>query len=275
MRIKKNKIIDDFGDEWEKFNQSQLDKNELLKIYNDYFDIFPWDRINKKSYGIDIGCGSGRWSKISAKKVESLTLLDASYKSIETAKKLLINEDNIDYILADVTSIPLDSNKYDFGYSLGVLHHVPKINRALDEIYRILKPGAPFLIYLYYSLENEPRWYQYLWRISDFFRKIISNKKLSSIKMLICEIIALTVYWPFAKISLILEKCKVNFSRVPLSYYRNKSFYTMRTDALDRFGTTYEKRYSKYEIQEMLTKSGFKSIKFSSTKPFWCALCYK
>ena len=59
MSVKKNKIVDDFGKEWEKFNQIQLDQNELLKIYNDYFDIFPWDQLSKKSHGIDIGCGSG------------------------------------------------------------------------------------------------------------------------------------------------------------------------------------------------------------------------
>ena len=39
MNSKNNKIVDDFGDEWEKFNQIDLDEIELLKIYNDYFDM--------------------------------------------------------------------------------------------------------------------------------------------------------------------------------------------------------------------------------------------
>jgi hypothetical protein len=62
---------------------------------------------------------------------------------------------------------------------------------------------------------------------------------------------------------------------MPLSYYRNKSFYTMRTDSLDRFGTTYEKRYSKVEIEKLLLLHGFHSIRFSNAKPYWCALAYK
>ena len=33
----KKKIITDFGDEWEKFNQIELDKKELSKIFQDYF----------------------------------------------------------------------------------------------------------------------------------------------------------------------------------------------------------------------------------------------
>ena len=49
----------------------------------------------------------------------------------------------------------------------------------------------------------------------------------------------------------------------------------MRTDALDRFGTTYEKRYNKSEITELLKKHGFNLIKFSSSKPYWCVVCLK
>jgi len=49
----------------------------------------------------------------------------------------------------------------------------------------------------------------------------------------------------------------------------------MRTDALDRFGTLIEKRFSKEEITEMMLKSGLKNIVFSSTKPYWCAVGIK
>ena len=77
-----------------------------------------------------------------------------------------------------------------------------------------------------------------------FFRKLIC--KLPKIpKMLICDIIAITIYLPLSRISLIFNHFGFKVDRLPLSYYRNKSIYTMRTDSLDRFGTSYEKRYSK------------------------------
>jgi hypothetical protein len=103
---------------------------------------------------------------------------------------------------------------------------------------------------------------------------MISNLP-KNLKMIICEIIAFLLYFPIARISFYLEKLNFNVSNIPLSYYRNKSFYTMRTDSLDRFGTTYEKRYSKKDITKMLLSKGFVSIKFSEKKPFWCALAYK
>ena len=61
----------------------------------------------------------------------------------------------------------------------------------------------------------------------------------------------------------------------PLSNYYNKSFYTMRTDALDRFGTRLEQRFSYNQIKEMMVKSGLESIKFSNKEPFWCAVGYR
>ena len=49
----------------------------------------------------------------------------------------------------------------------------------------------------------------------------------------------------------------------------------MRNDALDRFGTKVEKRYSKIKITFMMKKAGLHRIKFSKKKPFWCAVGYK
>jgi hypothetical protein len=46
----------------------------------------------------------------------------------------------------------------------------------------------------------------------------------------------------------------------------------MRTDALDRFGTKIEKRFSRNEIEIMMKKSQLKNIKFSNKQPYWVAI---
>ena len=66
-----------------------------------------------------------------------------------------------------------------------------------------------------------------------------------------------------------------NVKNFPLSYYKNLSFYTMRTDSRDRFGTNLEKRYTKKQIKNMLKKAGLYNIKFSKKAPFWCAVGFK
>ena len=83
-------------------------------------------------------------------------------------------------------------------------------------------------------------------------------------------------YYPLAKISKFLEHFfNFNVENIPLSSYLNLSFYTIRTDSLDRMGTNIEKRFSKKEIEIMLLECGFQNISFSSDVPSWVAICYK
>ena len=49
----------------------------------------------------------------------------------------------------------------------------------------------------------------------------------------------------------------------------------MRTDALDRFGTSLEQRFTRDEIKQMMCNAGLENIKFSDSKPFWVAVGFK
>jgi exonuclease III len=69
-----------------------------------------------------------------------------------------------------------------------------------------------------------------------------------------------------------MEKLGVNVSNFPLTAYRHRSFYVMRTDALDRFGTRLEQRFTQVQIREMMEAAGLRDIRFSDHAPFWCAV---
>ena len=127
---------------------------------------------------------------------------------------------------------------------------------------------------MYYSFDNKPTWFYLVWKITDLIRKIISRLP-SKVKNIVTDIIALIIYLPFSKLSFIFDKLNINTSKVPLSFYKDKSFYTMRTDSRDRFGTILEKRFSKLQIKEMMERANLQNIKFSDQEPFWCAIGYK
>ena len=116
--------------------------------------------------------------------------------------------------------------------------------------------------------------YKLIWKFSEIFRKFISKQNFF-LKSIICDLIAILIYFPLSKISIIFDLFGFKVDNFPLSYYRNKSFYIMRNDSLDRFGTKYEKRYSKKEIINLFKKTGFKNIKISNHRPYWCAVGYK
>lgn len=273
MILKENIDIDTvegFGDEWERFDQSTLAPEEHLRLFDHYFNIFPWEALPENAIGYDLGCGSGRWASLVAPRVHQLHCIDPS-SALEVAKRNLAGFDNCVFHHADVGQIPIDDNSMDFGYSLGVLHHVPDTQAALSSCVSKLRPGAPFLIYLYYSFDNRPVWFRLVWRLSDILRRVVS-KLPNSLRFAVSQVLACLVYWPLARFARLLERLGVAIDSIPLSSYRDLSFYTMRTDALDRFGTRLEKRFSKRQIEDMMKVSGLTNICFSDDIPYWCAV---
>jgi ubiquinone/menaquinone biosynthesis C-methylase UbiE len=277
VAVKQNadqKVIDDFGAEWAKFDQTGLSEAEQRALFDDYFSIFPWHKLPPTAKGMDVGCGSGRWANLFAPKVGHLLLVDPAAAALNVAKHKLRQRDNVSFHHADVAHLPGADGEFDFAYSLGVLHHVPDTAMAIRSVSEKLKPGAPFLVYLYYALDNRPAWFRGLWRISNVVRNAIAAAP-RPVKHLLCEAIAATVYWPLARIAKLAEAVGLNAHQFPLHFYRHLSYYTMRTDALDRFGTTLEQRFTRPQIKAMLEQAGFVDVQFRDGEPYWCAVGIK
>jgi ubiquinone/menaquinone biosynthesis C-methylase UbiE len=264
-------VIEDFGAEWERFDQHLLHEDERERLFAAYFAIFPWDALPPSPRGMDIGCGSGRWAKSVAPRVGHLMAVDPAAAALQVARRNLAAHANISFHNADVDHLPAEDGSLDFAYSLGVLHHLPDTAHAIATVARKLKPGAPFLIYLYYALDNRPRWFRALWRLSNALRGVISAAP-RPLKILACEAIAAVIYWPLARGAYIAERLGMDARNFPLSAYRQLSYYTMRTDALDRFGTRLEHRYTRDQIRSMLERAGFFDIAFHEGEPYWCAV---
>lgn len=265
-------VVAGFGDEWSRFDQSELSNAELATMFENYFNIFPWESLPPNPIGFDLGCGSGRWAKVAATKVGKLHLIDPS-DAIEIARSNLAGAENCEFHRASVDSIPLQDNSCDFGYSLGVLHHIPDTVNGLQKCVDKLKSGAPFLLYLYYRFDNRPFWFRAIWKASDVLRQGISRLP-HGLRFLVSQMLAGIVYFPLARFALLLERFGADVKNLPLSQYRKNTFYTMRTDALDRFGTRLEKRFTKDEMREMMVRVGLRDIRFSETT-FWTAVGFK
>jgi SAM-dependent methyltransferase len=248
------KTVQSFGEEWNVFND--FSKQEIQKIGNDYFDLLTIDCSN--FVALDVGCGSGRWSLYLSPRV-----------------KFLRDLKNIRVTQAGVDHLPFPDNTFDLVYSLGVLHHVPDTPSAIQHCFEKTKHGGYFLLYLYYNHENRGFIFRFIFRCSNLLRKIISLFPFG-MKKVTCDLIASLIYWPLAKLSTIVALFSISLaSKLPLSYYKKTGFFVMRNDALDRFGTPLEKRFSKSEIDKMLKHVGFVNIQFSPHEPYWHVLAQK
>lgn len=265
--------VSSFGDEWSRFDQNSMPEQEVRKVFEEYFSVFPWSILPENAEGFDMGCGTGRWARVVAPRVGRLHCIDPSV-ALDIAKANLTDHDNLTFHRASVDEHCLPPSSQDFGYSLGVLHHVPDTETAIRSCVELLKPGAPLLLYLYHAFDNRTWWFRVIWRLSDVGRRLIC-KLPRHLKHAVTNVIALLVYLPLASLSRVLEKLGRDVGNIPLSYYRAHSFYTMRTDARDRFGTHLEHRFSKRQIMEMMERSGLIDIRFSDAAPFWCSVGIK
>ena len=260
-----------FGDEWHRYDQTGLPEADLQDAFARYFSIFPWSQLPAGAEGFDMGCGSGRWAQLVAPRVGRLHCVDPSGPALAVARRNLAALGNVDFEQAATGTTALGPGSQDFGYSLGVLHHIPDTAAALRDCVRLLKPGAPCLVYLYYDFDNRPWWFRLVWKASELVRAVVCRLP-AALKPWPTTLLAVVVYWPLARWALLLETLGLNVSNLPLSFYRDKSFYFMRTDSRDRFGTPLERRFSRRAIAAMMAEAGLTDIAFRDSEPFWCAV---
>ena len=265
-------VIDSFGHEWATYNYGETETSEALDAqFMAYCAPIDLTQFNPKtSLAGDFGAGSGRWSSRLSPHFSLVYALEPSDGANSVLKNKFSNDPKIVVLQETVgsNSIPLAS--LDLAMSLGVLHHIPDTGLAIKDVSRRIKPGGVFLCYLYYSLENKPAYYKMIFKAVDGVRRVISVLP-QRLKQFVTSLIAGVVYWPLARLSKVLNKFGINTSNVPLHHYADMPFVMLANDALDRFGTTLEQRFSKAEITEMLRVANFdiSTLKFSDKEPFW------
>lgn len=266
--------VDGFGAEWKRFDFEGHSDAELNDVFSQYFSLVDWSKLPPDARAFDVGCGTGRWAKLVAPRVSELHCVDASSEALGVARTKLARQSNVRFHHASVAEMPIADGTMDFGYSLGVLHHVPDTRAALRTCATKLKPGGQFLVYLYYALDNRGPLFRNLWKASNLVRLALSRSPFK-VRAAAADVLAGAVYWPLARTARALARAGVDVDAFPLSYYRERSFYVMRNDALDRFGTRLEQRFSKAEIAAMLLDAGFVDVRFREGAPYWCALATK
>ncbi len=266
-------VVESFGEEWLKFNH--FDERTINTIAAEYFDIITDQMVNKNTYAIDIGCGTGRWSKYLSKKAGFVECVDPS-KALYAADLLLADADNVRLTQASTESLPFEDDTFDFAMSIGVLHHIPDTQKAMMDCVKKVKKGGYFYCYLYYSLDNR-RWpYKAMFHASNLLRKGVS-KMPAKLKKVTCDLLAITLYMPWVLTARLFVKLGLRkiARTLPLAAYENKSFFVIRNDSLDRFGTTLEQRFSKKEVITMMTNCGLSNIIVSNNTPYHHAVGQK
>jgi SAM-dependent methyltransferase len=265
-------VIDSFGHEWAAFDYAESETDEALDAqFMAYCTPIDLTQFNSKSsVAADFGAGSGRWASRLLPHFSLVYALEPSDGANKVLKNKFSKESRMKILQETVGANSIPTESLDFAMSLGVLHHIPDTGLAIKDVANKIKSGGIFLCYLYYKLDNKPLYYRGLFWGSNSLRWVISRLPYA-LRRFITQAIASLVYFPLARTAKLLEKRGKNASNFPLHHYANMPFVMLQNDALDRFGTRLEQRFSKKEITEMLGNAGFdlSTLKFSDIEPFW------
>ena len=265
-------VIISFGHEWEVFDYAETETDDALNAqflaYSSPIDLGQFN--SSASVAADFGAGSGRWTSRLLPYFSTVYSLEPSEGANKVLKNKFASEVRVKILQETVGANSIPSKSLDLAMSLGVLHHIPDTGLAIRDVSSKIKSGGYFLCYLYYKLENKPFFYRGLFWASNSLRWVISRMPYA-MRRLIARLIAGAIYLPLARTSNILRIRGKDVSNFPLHHYADMPFVMLQNDALDRFGTRLEQRFSKKDIISMLDIAGFdlSTLTFSEREPFW------
>jgi SAM-dependent methyltransferase len=112
---------------------------------------------------LDVGCGNGYVLANYASEGAEVFGIDITEAGIDLCRKRFEYRGlSGNFRVADAQELPFTDNTFDCVCSMGVLHHVPDTQKALDEIHRVLKPGGRLILMFYHRHSAK---YQFKYRV--------------------------------------------------------------------------------------------------------------
>ena len=110
--------------------------------------------------GVGLGADHQRFAAVGA----CLTGVDLTERAVaHTGQRLAASGLSSHLQPADAENLPFANDSFDIVYSWGVLHHSPNTPKAIDEVWRVLRPGgsARVMVYHTHSMVGYMLWIRY------------------------------------------------------------------------------------------------------------------
>ncbi len=115
-----------------------------IKTIEQLFNQIDLSNVKKV---LEVGCGIGVLSSYLVEKYRwKVTGIDLDSEQIERAKKDYKENKYLKFIEADATKLPFGDSEYDLVLSSDAMHHIPKWDKALNEISRVLRPNGFYVL---------------------------------------------------------------------------------------------------------------------------------
>lgn len=124
----------------------------------------------------EVGCGNGYLLSRYAEHGAIVTGVDLTERAVELSRRRFeLYGLPGTFVQGNAEQLPLRDGSFDLVLSMGVLHHVPDIHRAVSEIRRVVEPGGTFLMMVYHRNSAA---YRLVFPLEVTLRKVNRGKSL-------------------------------------------------------------------------------------------------
>ncbi|RLV60627.1 class I SAM-dependent methyltransferase [Parashewanella curva] len=97
---------------------------------------------------LEIGCGYGNGIEVIKRHLnpEHITAIDFDDEMVTATRKRFLGSNHITIKQADAAQLPFENEQFDMVFEFAVFHHVPDWQKAVQEVYRVLKPNGYFVV---------------------------------------------------------------------------------------------------------------------------------
>jgi len=245
------KTADSFAFEWKHiYKENDYEKNNFFHFLSPYVK----EKDLRGKITLDIGCGSGRFTKWAALSNTKVSLGTDLGESVEVAYAMTKKMPNVCIIQADIYAMPFNQI-FDIAYSIGVLHHLPNPQEGFLKLPAVLKKDGQMLIWVYNRRNNARALYFY-----EPLRSVVRHLpkpflyKLSYIPALCVHAINQLTHLLHELGAITLAK------KVPFFYYANFPFNMKLNDAFDVLATPKSNYYYVEEIKDWFKNAHLRDI---------------
>lgn len=137
-----------FGREWKRFNSlDDIDTdNAVTELSFKRRTGFTKEKISGKTV-VEFGCGHGRFTKLILRMGGIPIGIDIT-DAVDVAAKN-INDPEVLFVQGSILFSPFKKDVFDFGFTMGVLHHTPSPAKGLKGLVDCVKPGGSVAVCVY------------------------------------------------------------------------------------------------------------------------------
>jgi uncharacterized protein YbaR (Trm112 family) len=246
-RLKRD-TLESFGFQWNKFNEMFPEFREnFLNYINPINPAFFNDKLV-----LDVGCGFGRHTYYSAEFGAEVVGIDLSH-AVEAAYKNVSKFPKAHIVQGDIYNLPF-KNKFDFIFSIGVIHHLPDPEGAYLGLVEFAREGSSIFIWVY-GREGRRFKVEVLGRLRKITRKLPHR-----LLYYLCYFPAM-LYHSSNLLYRALDSNRLTRGlalMVPFKGYAKFPFRVKHADAFDFLATPEDNYYLREDMKRWVSKAGLK-----------------